>query len=133
MAVCVDSHFLIPLLLSLLPCLSALVGSPNLLFSFSFPDQPLALPPAPPIYPAGFCSASLPLLSLPPSLPPSSLLSSPSPCQVGHIVARHSAERATSGVLLSLLQLIVVLFVVDLPGLVSTTSNLLFSLPFSRM
>lgn len=51
--------------------------------------------------------------------------------EVGHVVARHGAEKLTQGVWLGFLQLIV-LSIVYMPALVSSTSNLLLTLPFSR-
>jgi hypothetical protein len=50
---------------------------------------------------------------------------------VGHVVARHVAEKLTQGVWLGFLQLLVLSFFY-MPNLVNNTSNLLLTLPFSR-
>lgn len=47
------------------------------------------------------------------------------------MVARHVAEKLTQGVWLGFLQLLV-LSVIYIPGLISSTSDLLLRLPFSR-
>lgn len=51
--------------------------------------------------------------------------------QVGHAVARHSAEALTHNLFIVALQLIV-LSVFYVPGLVNSVSELLLRLPFSR-
>jgi hypothetical protein len=51
--------------------------------------------------------------------------------EVGHVVARHVAEKLTQGVWLGFLQLLVLSFFY-MPNLVNNTSNLLLTLPFSR-
>lgn len=52
--------------------------------------------------------------------------------KVGHLVARHAAERMSFGVVLMLAQ-VLISTVIDAPELVAKMSSLLFSLPFSRM
>lgn len=52
--------------------------------------------------------------------------------EVGHVVGRHVAEKLTRGFWLGFLQLIILSFVY-VPGLISSTSNLLVALPFSRL
>lgn len=58
---------------------------------------------------------------------PSSLVTT----QVGHAIARHSAEMITKNLWFAVLQLIILQFVF-MPDIISTMSNLLLRLPFSR-
>ncbi|GBG67294.1 hypothetical protein CBR_g433 [Chara braunii] len=51
--------------------------------------------------------------------------------EVGHVVARHPGEKLTQALWLTILQLIL-LQIINLPGLVHNTSQLLLALPFSR-
>ncbi|CAI7892472.1 unnamed protein product [Closterium sp. NIES-53] len=53
--------------------------------------------------------------------------------EVAHIVARHGAERMSSAMLLAVVQMIIVNFLLSWPGFIRTASDLLISLPFSRM
>ncbi|GJP37495.1 hypothetical protein CLOM_g21893, partial [Closterium sp. NIES-68] len=53
--------------------------------------------------------------------------------EVAHIVARHGAERMSSAMLVAAVQLFIVNFVLSWPGFIRTASDLLISLPFSRM
>ncbi|CAI5517047.1 unnamed protein product [Closterium sp. Naga37s-1] len=53
--------------------------------------------------------------------------------EVAHIVARHGAERMSSAMLVAVVQMIIVNFIVSWPGFIRTASDLLISLPFSRM
>eukprot|EP00897_Mesotaenium_endlicherianum_P002883 jgi/Mesen1/2622/ME000166S01747 len=52
--------------------------------------------------------------------------------EVGHVVARHSGERMTSGMFLLLLELVALQFV-DAPRLITLGGDLLFTKPFSRL
>ncbi|KAG0597847.1 hypothetical protein M758_12G025000 [Ceratodon purpureus] len=51
--------------------------------------------------------------------------------EVGHVVARHVAEKLTQGIWLGFVQLVILSFIY-VPGLVSSTADLLLRLPFSR-
>ncbi|CAI5514063.1 unnamed protein product, partial [Closterium sp. Naga37s-1] len=53
--------------------------------------------------------------------------------EVAHIVARHGAERMSSAMLVAVVQMIIVNFLLSWPAFIRTASDLLISLPFSRM
>ncbi|KAL5666370.1 hypothetical protein ACJX0J_026478, partial [Zea mays] len=51
--------------------------------------------------------------------------------EVGHAIARHSAEQITKNLWVAILQIVILQFIY-MPDLINTVSTLLLRLPFSR-